>query len=79
MNEIMTREEWLNAGREAQQREHPSGWSYRNDTRRLLATLERYYVELGKIRTSMDNLKILGEFRNIEQSLERLGVTSVKD
>ena len=75
----MTREEWLEAGREAEQTQHPSGWSYRNDTRRLVATLEAYYAELSKIRASVDRLGILTEIGSIQQSLERLGIGRVAD
>lgn len=73
MSKMMTREEWLKAGREAEQTKHPQGWSYRRDTRRLVCTLEAYYLELSNIRGSMDRLRILAEFENIEQCLERLG------
>jgi hypothetical protein len=76
MSNIMTREEWLEAGREAEQPQHPRGWSYRNDTRRLVATLEVYHTELSKIRTSIDRLGILAEVQNIQQSLARLGIVN---
>jgi len=53
MSKMMTREEWLNAGKEAEQTKHPPGWSYRRDTRRLVETLEIYELQSKSVEIEL--------------------------
>ncbi len=54
--ETMMPEEWRAAGAEAENTEHPRGWSYRRDTRRMVKTLDTYHAVLEEIRVSLKRL-----------------------
>jgi len=55
---IMTPKEWREALAQAEKKQHPSGWSFRTDTRRLVETLEAYHDELQAIKESLSRLRL---------------------
>ncbi len=46
---MMKPEEWRAAEAEAEKAEHPRGWKYRTDTRRMVRTLDEQHAALEEI------------------------------